>query len=134
MRTYAGSSGSPDRGALGRISAGRVGRTCSGKSVRRSSRSRATESGNRPPLLTERKRIWGYEVDRTFRIVVFSSVPPGKLRHFLWRLGTDLPDVQVAGVLYETGRAPLPLSTRVKRVAGLLLDREYRAFALHKLL
>jgi len=56
------------------------------------------------------------------------------LRHFLWRLGTDLPDVQVAGVLYETGRAPLPLSTRVKRVAGLLLDREYRAFALHKLL
>lgn len=68
-----------------------------------------------------------------FRIVVFSSVPPAKLRHFLWRLIKDLPEVQIAGVLYETGRQALPLSKRISRFATLFHDREFRLFVLYKL-
>ena len=72
-------------------------------------------------------------VEPKFRIVIFSSVPPSRLRHFLWRLVTDLPEVEVAGMLYETSRPPLPLSKRLSRLSGLVQDREFRAFAFHKL-
>src|SRR5215472_13990218 len=44
-----------------------------------------------------------------FRICIFTSAwtPSRDLRHFLWRLSTDLPEVEVAGILYETQRPPL---------------------------
>lgn len=49
------------------------------------------------------------------RLVIFSSVSPDALRHLLWRLELDLPEVTVAGVLYETARPPLPRAKRIRR-------------------
>ena len=41
------------------------------------------------------------------RLVVFSSMPAAALDHLLWRLAIDLPEVTVAGILYETNRPTL---------------------------
>ena len=60
-----------------------------------------------------------------FRIVIFTSATPPELRHFLWRLRVDLPEVEVAGVLYETGRPRLPLSRRIDRVRRHLGDVDF---------
>jgi hypothetical protein len=60
-----------------------------------------------------------------FRIVIFTSASPSDLRHFLWRLRVDLPDVDVAGVLYETGRPSLPLSRRLERARRHLGDVDF---------
>lgn len=68
-----------------------------------------------------------------FRIVIFTSLPPAKVRHFLWRLRIDLPDVEVAGVLYETERPPLPLKRRLKRIGKYISDPDFIRFTLHKL-
>lgn len=66
------------------------------------------------------------------RVVVYSSVAPAVLRHLLWRLDVDLPDVTVAGVLYETARPPLPRGARVRRVVRLLREPEFLRYVLHK--
>lgn len=68
-----------------------------------------------------------------FRIVIFSSVPPSRLRHFLGRIVTDLPEVEIAGVLYETSRPALSPANRLRRITGLVRDRDYRAFARYRL-
>src|SRR5438270_13717686 len=68
-----------------------------------------------------------------FRIVIFTALPPAKVRHFLWRLRIDLPEVEVCGVLYERERPPLPLKRRLKRVGKYLGDPDFIRFTLHKL-
>jgi peptidoglycan/xylan/chitin deacetylase (PgdA/CDA1 family) len=68
-----------------------------------------------------------------FGIVLFSSAPPSKLRQFLRRLATDLPELRVAGVLYEQNQKRLPLGKRLKRFFTLLPDRQFRAYVGHKL-
>jgi peptidoglycan/xylan/chitin deacetylase (PgdA/CDA1 family) len=72
-------------------------------------------------------------MERTFRIVIYSGAPPNALRHFLWRLDTDLPEVQVSGVLYCTRKPPLSLSKRIRRFFRLLSDGQFRAFVYYKL-
>jgi peptidoglycan/xylan/chitin deacetylase (PgdA/CDA1 family) len=72
--------------------------------------------GERPPL----------------RLIVFSSIAPEALHHLLWRLATDLPEVAVAGVLYEAGRPAPSRATRVRRFLKLLGERAFRAYAAHK--
>ena len=69
----------------------------------------------------------------TFRIVIFTSTSPAKLHHFLRRLWGDLPDVEVAGVLYETGRPALPLKQRLARVKKYLRDPDFIRFSVHKI-
>lgn len=68
----------------------------------------------------------------TFRIVIFTSTEPRKVRHLLWRLRTDLPEVSVAGVLYETGRPRLPLKRRLKRAKKYLGDADFIRFTASK--
>ncbi|HEX8719524.1 MAG TPA: polysaccharide deacetylase family protein [Pyrinomonadaceae bacterium] len=67
-----------------------------------------------------------------FRLVIFTSLPPAKVRHFLWRLGVDLPDVEVAGVLYETERPRAPLGKRLRRAGRYARDPDFVRFAAHK--
>ena len=67
-----------------------------------------------------------------FRIVIFTAVPPSRLRHFLWRLRLDAPEVVVAGVLCETERPPLPRKKRVERTRKYLRDRDFRRYAVAK--
>lgn len=66
------------------------------------------------------------------RLVIFSSVAPEVLRHLLWRLDLDAPDVTVAGVLYETARPPLPRARRLRRVARLLRDSQFIRYIGHR--
>jgi folate-dependent phosphoribosylglycinamide formyltransferase PurN/peptidoglycan/xylan/chitin deacetylase (PgdA/CDA1 family) len=66
------------------------------------------------------------------KLVIFSSVSPHMLQHLLWRLELDARDVTVAGVLYETGRPPLPAARRMKRVARLLGSSEFLVYAGHR--
>jgi hypothetical protein len=68
----------------------------------------------------------------TFRLVVFTSLPPAKVRHFLWRLSVDLPDVELAGVLYETARPPVALGRRLRRFGKYLRDPDFVRFVAHK--
>lgn len=66
------------------------------------------------------------------RVVIFSSMSAGALQHLLWRLAIDLPEVTVAGVLYERARPPLPRGRRLRRFARLLGQREFRAYVAHR--
>src|SRR5437763_6935624 len=68
-----------------------------------------------------------------FRIVIFTALPPAKVRHLLWRISTDLPEVEVAGVLYEQERSPRPFKRRLKRVGKYIGDPDFIRFTLHKL-
>jgi peptidoglycan/xylan/chitin deacetylase (PgdA/CDA1 family) len=72
-------------------------------------------------------------MERTFRIVIYSGAPPNALRHFLWRLDTDLPEVRVSGVLYCRRKPPLSMSRRTQRFFRLLPDPQFRALVYHKL-
>ncbi len=63
------------------------------------------------------------------RLVIYSSVSPHILRHLLWRFSIDLPEVTVAGVLYETARPPAATGKRVKRFARLLRDPQFLVYA-----
>ena len=67
-----------------------------------------------------------------FRVVVFSSLPAARLRHVLWRLTTDLPEIKIAGVVYELRRPPLARLERIRRALGFLPDRAFRRFVLHR--
>src|SRR5687767_11624202 len=62
------------------------------------------------------------------RVVIFTSAQPSALGHLLWRLRIDAPEIDVAGVLYETGRPPLPRAQRVRRLARLARDREFISY------
>ena len=66
------------------------------------------------------------------RLVIYSSVSPHMLQHLLWRLEVDLPEAKVAGVLYETGRPPLPAAKRLRRFARLMRDPDFLLYAGHK--
>jgi peptidoglycan/xylan/chitin deacetylase (PgdA/CDA1 family)/folate-dependent phosphoribosylglycinamide formyltransferase PurN len=66
------------------------------------------------------------------RLVVYSSVAPEVLHHLLWRIGLDAPEVQVAGVLYETARRPLSRARRIRRFGRLLRDPQFIRFVGHK--
>jgi peptidoglycan/xylan/chitin deacetylase (PgdA/CDA1 family)/folate-dependent phosphoribosylglycinamide formyltransferase PurN len=68
-----------------------------------------------------------------FRIIIFTSIPPAKVRHFLWRLYTDLPEVEVAGILYETERPPLPFNQRLKRVKKYFRDPDFIRFTARRI-
>jgi peptidoglycan/xylan/chitin deacetylase (PgdA/CDA1 family)/folate-dependent phosphoribosylglycinamide formyltransferase PurN len=48
------------------------------------------------------------------------------LEHLLWRLARDLPEVTVAGVLYETPRGRLTRARRLRRFLSLLSERDFR--------
>jgi peptidoglycan/xylan/chitin deacetylase (PgdA/CDA1 family)/folate-dependent phosphoribosylglycinamide formyltransferase PurN len=67
-----------------------------------------------------------------FRIVVFTSMSPSAVRHFLRRLDADLPEVEVCGILCEPWRPRLPLGRRLKRVKKYLRDPDFIRFAAHK--
>jgi len=66
------------------------------------------------------------------RLVVYSSVAPEVLRHLLWRLAVDLPDIEVAGILYETGRPPLARAKRLRRFVAFARDVAFVRYVLHK--
>ncbi len=66
------------------------------------------------------------------RLVIYSSVAPEVLRHLLWRLDLDAPDITVAGVLYETARPPLPRGRRLRRLARLLGNPQFVRYIGHK--
>jgi methionyl-tRNA formyltransferase len=66
------------------------------------------------------------------KLVIYSSVSPDVLQHLLWRLELDLPEVTVAGVLYEIGRPPLPAARRARRFARLLRDPDFLVYAGHR--
>jgi peptidoglycan/xylan/chitin deacetylase (PgdA/CDA1 family)/folate-dependent phosphoribosylglycinamide formyltransferase PurN len=66
------------------------------------------------------------------RLVVFSSIAPEALNHLLWRFTTDLPEIVVAGVLYEAGRPPLSRAKRVRRFLKLLRHRDFLVYAAQK--
>jgi hypothetical protein len=55
-----------------------------------------------------------------FRIVIFSSASPTSLDHFLRRLERDLPEVEVAGVLYEARPSKLSRAKRISRALRIL--------------
>jgi folate-dependent phosphoribosylglycinamide formyltransferase PurN/peptidoglycan/xylan/chitin deacetylase (PgdA/CDA1 family) len=57
---------------------------------------------------------------------------PETLRHLLWRLDCDLPEVRVVGVLYETARSPLPRARRIRRAMRLLRDPQFISYLGHK--
>jgi peptidoglycan/xylan/chitin deacetylase (PgdA/CDA1 family)/folate-dependent phosphoribosylglycinamide formyltransferase PurN len=63
------------------------------------------------------------------RLVVFSSMPAAALDHLLWRLAIDLPEVTVAGILYETNRPTLGRGKRARRFFRLLKDPDFRVYA-----
>ena len=67
-----------------------------------------------------------------FRIVIFSSASPTSLDHFLRRLERDLPEVEVAGVLYEARRSKLSRAKRISRALRLASDSDFRAFVGHR--
>lgn len=64
--------------------------------------------------------------------MIYTSTPPARLLHFLWRLATDLPDVKVAGILYETERPPMPRKERLKRLVKLAKDPVFVRYAVSK--
>ncbi|MGH9349325.1 MAG: polysaccharide deacetylase family protein [Vicinamibacterales bacterium] len=66
------------------------------------------------------------------RLVIYSSIAPDMLQHLLWRLEIDLPEVSVAGVLYETGRPALPTATRATRFLRLLRDPDFVRYVGHR--
>lgn len=68
-----------------------------------------------------------------FRIVIFSSASPSSLDHFLRRLESDLPEVEVVGILYEEPREKLSLGKRIRRFFNLLGDGDFRAFVAHRI-
>ena len=68
-----------------------------------------------------------------FRIVIFSSASPTSLDHFLRRLEQDLPEVAVAGVLYEARPSRLTRSKKISRVLRLVRDSDFRAFLSHRI-
>ncbi len=72
-------------------------------------------------------------MERTFRIVIYSGASPNTLRHFLWRLDADLPEVRVSGVLYCVRKPQLSMSRRTQRFFRLLPDRQFRALVYHRL-
>ena len=67
------------------------------------------------------------------KLVIYSSVSPHILRHLLWRLSLDLPEVVLCGVLYETARPPASIDKRIRRFAHLLRDREFLIYAADRL-
>ena len=54
------------------------------------------------------------------------------LQHLLWRLSEDLPEASVVGVLYETGRPPLPPLKRARRFLRLVRERDFLTYAAHR--
>lgn len=70
--------------------------------------------------------------EQQLRIVIFTAVPPARLSHFLRRLASDLPNVQVAGVLYESERPPMARKDRVKRLGSLVTDPTFLRYAAWK--
>jgi methionyl-tRNA formyltransferase/peptidoglycan/xylan/chitin deacetylase (PgdA/CDA1 family) len=67
------------------------------------------------------------------RLVVFSSMPVGALDHLLWRLALDLPEVTVAGILYETERPTLSRGGRAQRFLSLVGEPDFRVYAASRL-
>jgi peptidoglycan/xylan/chitin deacetylase (PgdA/CDA1 family) len=63
---------------------------------------------------------------------VFSSAEPAVIRHLLWRLAIDLPEVMVAGVLYEFPRPGLSRDKRIRRFVKLLRDLDFVRYAVHR--
>src|SRR5437867_3415435 len=66
-----------------------------------------------------------------FRVVIFSSNLYG-VHTFLVRLEKDLPEVRVAGVLFETMRPPLSTKERIKRARQNLQHLEYLRFVINR--
>jgi hypothetical protein len=68
---------------------------------------------------------------RAFRITIFTNAPRPKIRHLLWRLSIDLPEVQVAGILYENGLARLEPKQQHKVIKKSLPDPGFIRFTGH---
>lgn len=70
-----------------------------------------------------------------FRICIFSSAwtPTQHLQHFLWRVSTDLPKAEVAGILYEVERPPLGRKKRIKRAQKYLREQDYIRYVAHNI-
>ena len=66
-----------------------------------------------------------------FRITIFTNAPPPKIRHLLWRLSIDLPEVQVAGILYEDGPARLEPKQQHRVIKKSLPDPGFIRFTGH---
>lgn len=69
------------------------------------------------------------DTNQPFKIVIYTSTPPARLLHFLWRLATDLPNVTVAGILYETERPPMARKDRMNRFLKLARDPVFVRYA-----
>jgi peptidoglycan/xylan/chitin deacetylase (PgdA/CDA1 family)/folate-dependent phosphoribosylglycinamide formyltransferase PurN len=60
-------------------------------------------------------------------------MPVAALNHLVWRLALDLPEVTVAGILYETDRPTLGRGRRVRRFLRLLRDADFRVYAVSRI-
>lgn len=62
-----------------------------------------------------------------FRICIFSSewTPVHNLQHLLWRLSANLPEVEVAGILYEAAPPPLTFRKRIERAQKYMFDSDF---------
>jgi peptidoglycan/xylan/chitin deacetylase (PgdA/CDA1 family)/folate-dependent phosphoribosylglycinamide formyltransferase PurN len=52
--------------------------------------------------------------------------------HLLWRFAIDLPEVTVAGVLYESARPPLPARKRIRRFVTMLRKPGFVPYVVHR--
>jgi peptidoglycan/xylan/chitin deacetylase (PgdA/CDA1 family) len=57
---------------------------------------------------------------------------PESIQHLLWRLAIDLPEVTVAGVLYEFPRPALPAGKRIRRFVTLFREAEFARYVAHR--
>jgi len=67
------------------------------------------------------------------RLVIFSSAAPNRVDQLLSRIAIDLPEVTVAGVLYETERPALSWTRRLRRALRLLHSLQFIAFLGHRI-
>jgi peptidoglycan/xylan/chitin deacetylase (PgdA/CDA1 family)/folate-dependent phosphoribosylglycinamide formyltransferase PurN len=67
-----------------------------------------------------------------FRIIIFTSETPQAIRIFLKRVLIDLPEVTIAGVIYERGASPLPAKTRIKQVFKNICDPDFLGYSIEK--
>jgi peptidoglycan/xylan/chitin deacetylase (PgdA/CDA1 family)/folate-dependent phosphoribosylglycinamide formyltransferase PurN len=67
------------------------------------------------------------------KLIIYSSVSPEMLQHLLWRLSLDVPEVTVAGVLYETARPPMPAARRARRFLRLLREKDFLIYSAYRL-
>src|SRR5260370_33024131 len=68
----------------------------------------------------------------TLKIVIFTAVPPRQVARIMARIGRDVPEAQVAGVLYER-RPPKTLHRRIATWFKKMKPLVYWRYVLHRI-